>query len=83
MDDDLPEGGPWFLRPERDAGTEGQVTRRLKNVKALIDRVDLTDMLDDPWRVRRSSKDGLDDSQKKDKRFLALDESKQSTMCGL
>jgi hypothetical protein len=20
MDDDLPDGGPWFLRPERDAG---------------------------------------------------------------
>jgi hypothetical protein len=83
MDDDLPEGGPWFLRPERDAGTEGQVTRRLKNVKALIDRVDLADMLDDPWRVRRSSKDGFDDRQKKDKRFLELDESKQSAMYGL
>ncbi|MEH0294811.1 AAA domain-containing protein [Agrobacterium sp. CCNWLW71] len=84
IDEDLPsDGGQLFLRPERDAGTEGVIARRLRNIKALTTRVDLTEMLDDPWRVRRSSRETLDDDDKADEHFEDLDVPKQEALLGL
>jgi hypothetical protein len=83
IDEDLQGGGPWFLRPERDAGTEGVIARRLRNIKALGTRVDLTEMLDDPWRVRRASGQVLDDEQQTDAYFADLDTPKQKALLGL
>jgi AAA domain len=40
-------------------------------------------MLQDPWRVRRSSKDPLTDEQRKDKHFQNLDKAKQGALVGL
>ena len=71
------------LRPERDAGTEGVIARRLRNIKALGTRVDLTEMLDDPWRVRRASGQVLDDEQQADAYFADLDAPKQKALLGL
>lgn len=83
LDDDLPKDGQFFLRPERDAGTEGVITRRLRNIKALTTRVDLAEMLDDAWRVRRSSRDSLDEKEQADTYFQDLDEPKREALLGL
>ncbi|QKC90602.1 DNA helicase [Mesorhizobium sp. NZP2234] len=83
VDEDLPSSGPLFLRPERDAGTEGVIARRLRNIKALTTRVDLSEMLDDPWRVRRSSREDLSEDDKADKYFEDLDVPKQEALVGL
>ncbi len=83
VDDDIEPGGPWFLRVERDAGTEGQIQRRLRAIKAMVDRVDLTQALDDPWRARRASRDLIDAAQKADKRFRELDQPKRDALVGL
>src|SRR5208337_617820 len=62
IDEELPDRGPLFLRAERDTGTEQVISRRLRNIKALDTRVDLAEMLADPWRVRRASREGLDEA---------------------
>jgi hypothetical protein len=47
IDEDLPsDGGPLFLRPERDAGTEGVIARGLRNIKALTTRIDRVSTVD-------------------------------------
>lgn len=68
---------PLYLRPDRDIGTENVIRRRLRNIAALESRADLLDMLDDPWRVRRTHPDTLDDS---DPEFHDLDEPKQKAL---
>ncbi len=83
LDDELREDGPWFLRVEHDAGTEKQIQRRMAAISALEDRVDLARVFADPWRVRRSGKDRLDEGQRADKRFQELDEPKQKALVGL
>lgn len=80
LDDDLPNGVSLFLRAERDAGTENVIRRRLRHIAALDTRTDLVDMLDDPWRSRRTNRDALDE---KDRHFLDLDESKQKALRGI
>jgi hypothetical protein len=83
LDDEPPTQGPLFLRPERDAGTENAISRRLKNIKALSTRVDLAEMLDDPWRVRRSSRETIEPQSQNDEHFQDLDEPKQRALLGL
>ena len=83
IDEELPDGGSFFLRTERDTGTEQVIARRLRNIKALDTRVDLTDMLADPWRVRRSSHETISYEEKKDDAFLDLDKPKQDALIGL
>ena len=82
LDDEPPQGSPLFLRPERDTGTENAITRRLKNIKALSTCIDLSEMLDDPWRVRRSSRETIDEAGQKDEHFLDLDPPKQQALLG-
>ncbi|RDJ00743.1 DNA helicase [Rhizobium phaseoli] len=83
VDEDLPPDGPYFLRIERDAGTEKVIARRLRNIKALNTRADLAEMLADPWRVRRSSREALSDAEMQDPEFLDLDVPKQNAFKGL
>lgn len=83
VDENLPTQGPFFLRPERDAGTEGVIARRLRNIKALSTRIDLAEMLDDPWRVRRSSRESITSQQQEDPHFQDLDQPKRDALLGL
>jgi hypothetical protein len=83
IDDELPPHGPYFLRAERDTGTERVISRRLRNIKALDTRIDLVEMLENPWRVRRSSRETLDESDRSDAAFRDLDEPKQEALLGL
>jgi hypothetical protein len=83
IDDELPADGPYFLKTERDTGTERVISRRLKNIKSLDTRVDLADMLDDPWRMRRSSRETISEADQKDEAFRDLDEPKQRALLGL
>lgn len=80
VDDELAEDGPLFLRTDQDIGTEEVISRRLRNIKALDTRVDLAEMLDDPWRMRRSSREVLKEN---DAAFKDLDEPKQKALQGL
>jgi hypothetical protein len=83
VDEALPDEGPFFLRTERDTGTEKAISRRLRNIKALNTRVDLAEMLADPWRVRRTSREGFSDEARNDEAFLDLDRPKQEALVGL
>ncbi|AFK54012.1 DEAD/DEAH box helicase [Tistrella mobilis] len=83
IDEELPDGDRFFLRTERDTGTEQVIGRRLRNIKALDTRVDLAEMLADPWRVRRSSRETLSEEDRKDPAFLDLDVPKQEALAGL
>ncbi len=83
IDEALSDSGPYFLRTERDTGTEQVIGRRLRNIKALNTRVDLAEMLADPWRVRRSSRESLSDADRKDEAFQDLDKPKQDALAGL
>lgn len=83
IDEDLPQNGPFFLRTERDTGTEGVITRRLRNIKALGTRLDLAEMLTDPWRARRSSRETLDEAQQADAHFQDLDPPKRAALISL
>jgi hypothetical protein len=83
IDDELPPKGPFFLKTERDTGTERVIGRRLHSIKALDTRIDLADMLDDPWRVRRSSRETIDQKDQADEAFLDLDKPKQDALIGL
>ncbi len=69
-----------FLKAELDLGTEQVIRRRLRNIAALHTRVDLAEMLDDPWRQRRSTRDQLDEG---DQEFRELDLPKQEALRGL
>ena len=83
IDEELPSGDRFFLRTERDSGTEQVIARRLRNIKALDTRVDLAEMLADPWRVRRSSREALSEEDRGDAAFLDLDGPKQNALLGL
>jgi len=83
IDEELPEADRFFLRTERDTGTEQVIGRRLRNIKALDTRVDLAEMLADPWRVRRSSRETLSEDDRQDPAFLDLDVPKQKALAGL
>jgi hypothetical protein len=80
IDEELPDGGPYFLRAERDTGTERVIARRLANIKALDTRLDLAEMLEDPWRVRRSSRETIDEDDKDDAEFQDLDPPKRKAL---
>lgn len=80
IDDVIPDGGKLFLRPQQDTGTERVISRRLRNIKALDTRIDLTEMLDDPWQVRRNSREVLDET---DAFFADLDEPKRKALRAL
>lgn len=82
IDDELLAGGRLFLRTEQDTGTEQVILRRLRNLKALQTRVDLADMLDDPWRVRRLSRETLGDLSS-DEHFNDLDQPKRAALAAL
>lgn len=82
-DESLSYGQPFFLRTERDAGTENQIIRRLKIIKGLSTRVDLAEMLDDVWRVRRSNRVTIDTKDSKDRHLMDLDEPKRSSLAQL
>ena len=56
----------WFLPTAAETGAEGQIVRRLRAIAALDERIDLAEMLQDPSRMRRSSKDPLTGEQRKD-----------------
>ncbi len=83
LDDALPEHRPLFLRMARDTGTEQVITRRLRNIKAIDTRIDLAEMLADPWRVRRTSREVLSEKERQDKAFLDLDIPKREALVGL
>ena len=83
IDEELPEGRLFFLRTEQDTGTEQVIGRRFRNIKALDTRVDLAEMLADPWRVRRADRDGLSEDARKDEAFLDLDKPKQDALVSL
>ncbi|MBS0546111.1 MAG: DNA helicase [Proteobacteria bacterium] len=83
LDEALPEHRPLFLRAARDTGTEQAIQRRLRNIKALDTRIDLAEMLADPWRVRRSSRESLSEKERKDKEYLDLDKPKQEALVSL
>ncbi|TNC45041.1 DNA helicase [Rubellimicrobium rubrum] len=83
IDEELRFEGPVFLREERDAGTEGVIARRLRNLKALATRTDLAEMFDDPWRVRRSSRESLTEAQRADAYYQDLDTPKRTALEGL
>jgi hypothetical protein len=83
IDDPLPTQAQLFLRAERDAGAESVISRRLRNLKALSTRIDLAEMLDDPWRVRRSSRETISDAERAKPEFQELDVSKQQALEGL
>ncbi len=82
VDEELPSDEPLFLRTERDTGTEQVIGRRLRNLKALDTRIDLTEMLANPWRARRSSREALTDDDQQDKHFLDLDKPKRAALIG-
>lgn len=84
IDEELPTSSTFFLRTQRDAGTENQISRRLRIIKGLATRIDLAEMLDDAWRVRRSSRDTIDPENVSGDKFLAdLDVPKRSALAGL
>ena len=83
VDEPLPDGGRFFLRTERDTGTEQAISRRLRNIKGLNTRIDLGEMLADPWRVSRSSRENLTASEQQDEAFQDLDKPKQDALLGL
>jgi len=80
LDESLPAGGPFFLRTGSDTGTEKAISRRLKNIKALDTRVDLAEMLEDPWRVRRDDKAASTDQLGRDEGFVGLDALKRKAI---
>lgn len=79
-EDDVPEGKRLFLKAERETGTEKAIGRRLRNIKALATRADLAEMFDDPWRVRRSSREYIDPDRQDDAHFQDLDKPKRGAL---
>ncbi len=76
LDDNLPTGAPLFLRSKQEQGTGAVIRRRLRNIAAMADQPAVADMLDDPWLIRRTSRDVLIE----DNRFQELDGPKQEAM---
>jgi AAA domain len=76
LDDNLPTSAPLFLRSKQDQGTGAVIRRRLRNIAAMADQPAVADMLDDPWLIRRTSRDLLIE----DARFRELDRPKQEAM---
>jgi hypothetical protein len=84
IDEEVPNSSTLFLRMQRDAGTENLINRRLRIIKGLATRIDLAEMLDDAWRVRRSNRDIVDLDNVSDDKFLAdLDIPKRKALAGL
>lgn len=81
--DEVPDSKRWFLKAERDTGTEKAIARRLRNIKALETRADLAQMFTDPWLLRRSSRESIDLEQQADKYFLDLDRPKREALLAL
>lgn len=81
--EEVPEGKRLFLKGERDTGTEKAIGRRLRAIKALSTRADLAEMFDDPWRLRRSSRESIDAGGQRDPHFLDLDKPKQEALQAL
>jgi hypothetical protein len=76
--DRRPEGSAqYFLRPEQELGTEQVIRRRLRNLAALENQVDLARSLEAPLRERRRSPElvVIDDSDLQD-----LDIPKQAAL---
>lgn len=82
-EDEVPEGKRLFLKAERETGTEKAIGRRLRNIKALATRADLAEMFDDPWRLRRSSRESIDPNHQDDAHFQDLDKPKQRALQAL
>lgn len=76
LDDNLPTNAPLFLRSKQEQGTGAVIRRRLRNIAAMADQPAVADMLDDPWLIRRTSRDVLVE----DSRFRELDHPKQEAM---
>lgn len=72
IDDDIAEDIQFYLRADSETGTERVVDRHLAAIRALATRVDLAEMLDDPWRARKSTNDAVDETN-----FEDLDGPKQ------
>lgn len=82
-DEPLVGDGPWFLRGQQDVGSEQVIARRLRILKALPTRLDLAQMLLDPWRVRRSSRETLSKEVRESEPFLDLDKPKQQALVAI
>ena len=76
LDDNLPTGAPLFLRSKQEQGTGAVIRRRLRNIAAMTDQPAVAEMLDDPWLIRRTSRDVLVE----DDRFRDLDCPGQKAM---
>ena len=76
LDDNLPANALLFLRSKQEQGTGAAIRRRLRNIAAVADQPAIADMLDDPWLIRRTSRDVLVE----DERFSELDSPKQDAM---
>jgi len=59
---DVTLGDSYFLRADRELGTEQVIRRRLRNIAALESQADLGRALYDPWLERRESPPPLDPS---------------------
>jgi hypothetical protein len=66
----------YYLRPTGEPGTEQVIRRRLRMIAALEARVDLADLLEDPWRARRAGHEPLVE----DGPFQNLDGPKQDAL---
>jgi hypothetical protein len=77
VDRDVEPGVTYFLRTVREPGTETVIRRRLSNLGALENQLDLGRALEDPWRERRKSPELL---ELEDDAFATLDESKQKAL---
>ncbi|KAB2943510.1 MAG: DNA helicase [Hyphomicrobium sp.] len=74
----LPMASSLYLRPEQEKGTEQQIKRRMRNIDALDARLDLVEMLHDPWRARRRLRHAqLDETSAT---FARLDDPKQKAL---
>jgi|GEM_PF-551991 len=83
LDEDLTGDGPWYLRGQQDVGSEQVIARRLRILKALDTRIDLAQMLLDPWRVRQSSRETLSAEDRNTKAFKELDKPKQEALVAI
>lgn len=83
VDEALPRDGPLYLKAAQDSGTDTALRRRLKNIRALGTRLDLVEMLTDPWRARRLAREKITAEEQKDPEFKALDSSKQQALLAL
>lgn len=83
VDEALPRGGPLYLKAAQDGGTDTALRRRLKNIRALGTRLDLVEMLTDPWRARRLGRERITEAEQQDPEFKELDSSKQQALLAL